>query len=264
MARFGQWMIGVAIIALSGAGAFVVLSPSEADRLRMENAELERRQNELQAELIRQQAEFERRQAQMREAIERLSAEQRVAEVWVVDQVQPGEMLNGKPADHFVTTIEFIELDRDQNPLPSKRFQICDDVLFFDALVFQFDAERVAAGDALRGKSLALFRRIYGEHQKPGEGFAIDPEGDVPNVFRINPEPNEFERELWDRFWDYASDLELAEEAGVRVAQGEAVYVPMRRGQVWKLTLQNNGGLNIKLRRSGAEATSRPASSSPR
>ena len=238
-------MIGVAIVAGGGAGTLWLLSAGETARLRRENEELARRERELQR------------------VIERLTGEVRVGEVHVIDQVRAGNRVNGQPALTDMTTIEFIELDHEQHPLPSQRFWVPDDVIFFDALVLKFDHEHVKAGDALRGKSLALFRRIYGEHQNPADGFGIDPDGDVPNIFRINPEPNAFERELWSQFWRYAADPELAARQGVRVAQGEAVYVPMERGQVWTLTLQNNGGLNIKLRRPGAEATTRPGHRPP-
>jgi len=136
-------------------------------------------------------------------------------------------------------------------------------VIHFDALVIKFDHEDVAAGEALRGKSLALFRRIYGENQNPAEGHRVDPENDVPSVYRVNPQPSEFELRLWGRFWDYATDPDLAARDHVRVAQGESVYVPMQKGDVWTLTLQNNGGLNIKLRRAGRTGPARTSSGPP-
>jgi hypothetical protein len=182
-----------------------------------------------------------------------------VAEVYVVDQVKAGEALNGQPSANDVTVIEFVELDRQGHALPSRRFIVNDDVIFFDALVLKFDPEYVSLGDALRGKSLALFRRIYGEHQNPIDGFPIDPSGDVPNIFRVNPDPTPFEQQLWAQFWQLAADPDLALRNGVKVAQGEAVYVPVERGQAWTLTLQNNGGLSIKLRRRNADQTSRPS-----
>jgi hypothetical protein len=235
--RFVQWLVGLAVVTATGVGAVWLLAPREAARLREENAALEREN----AELVR--------------VAQRLTGEQRVAEVHVIDQILAGQVVNGQVATADLTTIEFIELDRDCHPLPARRFVIGDDVVFFDALVVMFDQEKVAAGDPLRGKSLALFRRIYGEHQEPAQGFPIDPRGDVPNVYRVEPQPGELEQRLWSRFWDYAKDAELAARDGVRVAQGEAVYVPMRRGEVWTLTLANNGGLTLKLWRKDAAAT---------
>jgi len=220
-----HWFVGLAVLAVCGIGTFRVLMPGEADRLRKEKEAIDQQRIELQR------------------AVERLTGEDRLAEVHVLDQVR------GTSPQAVTTTLEFLELDRQQHPLPARRFTVHDEVIFFDALVLKFDHEKVAAGDALRGKSLALFRRVYGEHQRPSEGFAIDPQGQVPHLFAVQPEPGELERRLWKQFWDYAADPQLAAADGVRVAQGEAVYVPMRKGQAWTLTLQNNGGLNIKLHR---------------
>lgn len=245
MVRFAQWLIGLAVVTASGVATVYLLSPGEADRLRKENESLAREKFELQR------------------AVERLTAEDRVAEVHVLDQVRAGQVVDGVPAAGDLTTIEFIEIDRQGHPLPSRRFTIKDSVVYFDALVVKFSHEDVTAGDLLKGKSLALFRRVYGEHQNPSDGFWVDPAGDVPNIYRVHPEPSEYERGLWSKFWDYATDPALAGRSGVRVAQGEAVYVPMRKGDVWSLTLQNNGGLNISLRRTGQREPARLNSSPP-
>lgn len=237
MVRFAQWMVGLAVVFASGLATVLLLSPSEADRLRKDN--------EAQAKKI-----FE-----LHRSIERLTAESRVAEIHVADQVRAGQMVEGQAAAADRTSIEFIEIDREGHPLPSRKFDIADTVIFFDALVIKFDHDFVAEGDALRGKSLALFRRIYGEHQQPSEGHWVDPAGDVPNIFRVHPEVGDVERELWTKFWDFATDPSLAARNGVRVAQGEAVYVPMRKGEVWTLTLQNDGGLNLTRRRPGPAAS---------
>ena len=68
----------------------------------------------------------------------------------------------------------------------------------------------------------------------------------MPDVYRIADRPTPFERELWREFWSYATDPHKAKTAGVRVAQGEAVYAPLAAGDKWTLTLENDGGLNLK------------------
>lgn len=233
------------VLGASSAGVVWLLAPGEADRLRRENEALERAR------------------AELHRAIERLTAEHRVAYVHVIDQIRKGELLNGQPAERPLTTIEFIELDRQQMPLSPRRFVVEDEVIYFDALVAKFEHESVASGDPLRGKSVLLFRRIFGEHQKPAEGYLIDPEGDVPDIYRVNPRPSELESRLWSRFWDYATDRELAAKDGVRLAQGEAVYAPMRRGQVWALSLQNTGDLNLRLERTEDARGSRDVTRKP-
>src|SRR4029079_15290874 len=82
---------------------------------------------------------------------------------------------------------------------------------------------------------------------------SIDATGLVPGVFRDDREANPFEQKLWSRFWEYVNNPALAAGEGVRIAQGEAVYVRMRAGQQWSLSLEHNGGLNIKLIRSQTE-----------
>ncbi len=235
--RVRHALLAAAAAAGLGAAGVLWLVPGEAELLR------------------RQLDDTERQREALRQAIERLTGEDRVAEVHVVDQA-PADAFGGTAsAGGDWTVLEFVELDRQGHPLPSRRFVVPDRVVFFDALVVKFDHRHVAAADALRGKSLALFRRVYGQNQPPAEGQPIDPAGDVPNVFRVQPHPNEFERRLWTQFWRYVRDPAAAAEEGVRVVQGEAVYVPMRKGDVWTLSLEHNGGLNIRLRRASDPAT---------
>jgi hypothetical protein len=230
LVRATHWVLGLATIAVCGVATVWLLTPGESARLRRENEEL-----------VRQKEQLDREKKELARAIERLTAATRLADILVLDQTPRGA---GGPV---MTTLQFVEWDRQGKPLPARIFVIQDDVIFFDALVIKFNAEHVAAGDALRGKSVSLFRRVYGEHQNPAEGYCIDPEGDVPSVFRVNPEPSPFERRLWSQFWDYVGNPQLAAAEGVRVAQGEAVYVRMRKGQQWTLNLDNNGGMNINL-----------------
>jgi hypothetical protein len=234
--RFVQWMLGLAVVTTCGVGTVWLLAPGEAERLRREKDVLDREV------------------AGLHRAIERLTGDDRLAEVHVIDQVVRGQLVDGQPAAVTLTTIDLVEIDRDGHPLPPRRFVIPDVVIYFDYWVIQFEHAQVAAGDALRGRSLALFRRVFGEHQNPADGFGIDPVGSVPQVYRLDPESSRYEQELWSRFWQYVSDPAAAAADGVRVAQGEAVYVPVRRGQIWSLTLQNAGGLNVKLRRTGIPA----------
>jgi hypothetical protein len=234
--RLAHWVFGLAVIAACGVGTVWLLTPGEADRLREKNEALARQKFELQ------------------QAIERLTAQTRLADVYVLDQ-SPGR---SRPT----TTLQFVEWDRQGRPLPARCFTVEDDVIFFDALVIKFDNQRVAAGDALRGKSLALFRRVFGEHQNPFDGQRIDPTREVPKIFRGEHHANPFEQQLWSQFWDYVEKPDLAIREGVRVAQGEAVYVRMRKGQQWTLALDSNGGLNIKLIRNPAEGDSSTPSAS--
>jgi len=186
-------------------------------------------------------ARREREKRELSLAIERLTQQRRVADVIIHAQEQDAK---GQIAR---TDFEFIEMDANGHALAGKRFSLPGRVLYFVGLVIKFDEARVAAGDPLRGHNIMLFRRIFSESCSPKDGPSIDGESDVPSVFRVNPNPGEVERRLWKRFWSYVTDPKLAKEDGVRIAQGEAVYAPVTAGQRWTLTLENSGGLNLKL-----------------
>jgi hypothetical protein len=231
--RFAQWIIGLAVVAASGVATFILLSPGETDRLRQANEALAREKFELQR------------------SIERLTSADRRAEVYVVEQIKAGELVDGKPAETDLTTLDFVELDRDGHPLPSRRVTIQGTAAHFKTLVIMFDHEHVAMGDALRGKSLALFAGVFGDYQRPVDAVPLEKVGDVPDYYRVNSQPNEFEQKLWSRFWDYARDPDLRQRDGVRLVQVENPSMPMRKGDAWTISLQHNAGLNLKLRVSG-------------
>ena len=131
--------------------------------------------------------------------------------------------------------------------------------LYIDALVVQFDRKLVEEGDGLRGKSLLFFRRAFGDRQKPIDGVRLYRQSaqtaiteDIPDALRVDPEPGEYEKQIWSRFWTYANDPGRAAEAGIRVAQGEAVHTRAVRGQVYKVTLSAAHGLSLVPRLPGA------------
>lgn len=138
-----------------------------------------------------------------------------------------------------------------ETPTFQRRMTLPGREVYIDALVVTFERGLVEAGDALRGKSLLLFRRAFGDQQKPVDGvplFRRDDASPIPEVAAVDATPGAFERQLWARFWDYANDPALAKSAGIRIAQGEAPHVEAAVGQVYKLTLRASGGLEITPR----------------
>lgn len=138
-----------------------------------------------------------------------------------------------------------------ETPSFQRRMTLPGKELYIDALVVTFDRGLVEAGDATRGKSLLLFRRAFGDLQKPADGvplFRAEGDSPVPEVAEVDARPGEFERKLWAGFWELANDPAKARAAGIRVAQGEAPHVEPAVGQVYKLTLRASGGLEITPR----------------
>jgi len=187
----------------------------------------------------RRQNDVVRENRRLQEALSRLGNEFRVADIVVTGRT-------GGRGREARTTFRFHEYDRFLNPLPPREFTVAGDVAYFDALVLKFEDSWVGAGDPLRGRSLHLFRRVFGEYQAPADGFPIDAAGEdgVPDALRVGA--GEFERSLWKRFWEFAADPDGAAKEGVRVAQGEAVYLRLEVGRTYRLTIEADGGLNLK------------------
>ena len=172
----------------------------------------------------------------LQEQIVRLETERRVAQVVVVEQ------RGGR------TRFRFAETAPDRAPV-SREFEIEGEVAYFDALVVRFDAAFTKLGDSTRGKSLYLFRRVFGEHQAPVKGFPLDPfdKLGVPAAYRLHQIPSAFEREIWRDFWDLALNPKVSGEKGIRVLQGQAVYTKLVPGKIYHLTIQDAGGLSIQV-----------------
>jgi hypothetical protein len=96
-----------------------------------------------------------------------------------------------------------------------------------------------------------MFRRVFGECQAPESVPELDRRARPPTA--RSDANNSSQADLWQRFWEMVDNPRLAEQYGVRVAQCEAPAVPLHAGQVWELTLDAAGGLN--LRRIGDGAT---------
>jgi hypothetical protein len=149
--------------------------------------------------------------------------------------------------EHVRTTVRFTELGPDGEPLaPGRELTVEGKRLYVEALVIQFEDAYVEQGDALRGTSLCLLQRLFGEEQKPSSGVPLDSPGQQPAVYGGDVSGDPVHRALWERFWDYANDPALARELGVRALQGEAPFVEARVGARYRLELRASGGLVLE------------------
>ena len=198
---------------------------------------------------LRQQQEQLNQQLTARQAmIERLSRSRRVAHLQITDQKK--DLSGGVES----TKVLFIELNDRGSELARQSFTIPGDVLFVDALTVKFNPEQVAQGDPLLGHTLILLRRIYSDRMPPKDGFRIDTPGAIPPGYACS-DAGRFEKRLWENFWELATDPAKAQELGVRVAQGEAVYKqPVRIGQSYELVVDAVGGMSLTPLPSGDRA----------
>ncbi len=193
--------------------------------------------DELDAEVARQAAHIRELDAAMR----LLKVDHRLARIEVLEQSPAGE------ADGVTTRLRFTELDAAGEPVGAGReVAVSGRRVYVESLVVKFGDDYVEAGDFLRGTSVCLFRRVFGENQRPAEGTPLDAEGRLPVVYAGDETPDPFYDRLWERFWDYANDPEEAAELGVRAIHGEAPFMELRPGGTYLLELRASGGLSIR------------------
>lgn len=185
-------------------------------------------------------AQLELEKAQLKQFVERLTSQRRVAEMMLIGR----DNVDGVPIQKMI----FVEYAKDgQTPVAIRRYDIRGKEVHVDAKVIQFDRGFIEENDPLRGSSVALFTRMYGDKTAPENGEVLDPPGQSPAVYAgANPQAAEFEAKLWKDFWKLLEDPEYAKQHGVRIAQGEGVWWPPTEGKLYTLSIAADGGLELK------------------
>jgi hypothetical protein len=191
------------------------------------------------AELRELNQQMEHALAQRQAMVERLSRSRRVGHVRVTDQRSSAQ--GGVES----TSIDFIELDEQGSEIARQAITVPGDVLFVDAWTVKFDKNLVAEGDPLRGRSLVLLRRVYSDRLPAKDGVTLDVPGAIPPAYAAS-DAGAFEKRVWEGFWELARDAQAAARVGVSVAQGEAVYKPVRVGETYELVVDAVGGMSLK------------------
>jgi hypothetical protein len=239
-------LVFLAVLGFLGAGGWIAYEAYD------HRNQLERDLKDATEQLAEKKAEIERLSRENQKlslAIRLLKIDHRVAEITVLDQHDE----NDRPQTRF----QFAELTKDGSPTGNKKeFTVAGDIVYVDAWVIKYADDLVEASDPLRSTSVCLFRRIFGEHQQPSEGFALDPAGSRPSVYSQGDEMSPIEQQLWSNFWEYANNPAKAKQAGVRAAHGEAPSIRLQVGKRYKVELRASGGLSIVPE----DGTARPAS----
>jgi hypothetical protein len=165
-----------------------------------------------------------------------LKVDHRVARFTAVDQTKDDA------TGEVSTLIEFVELNDEGQPIDTPRqFRIRGDTVYIDGWVVQFEDKYVEAADLERGTSLLLFKRIFGSGQKPDDGFPLDEVGSAPRKYARGGRMSDFEKKIWDDFWNIASDSAKAEALGIKAAHGVAPYVKVKKGSTHRISLRASG-----------------------
>lgn len=174
-------------------------------------------------------------------AIWLLNFDHRVARIVVLEQTE-----DPSDPDRVRTRLRFEELDRTGTPIgPGRELTVEGRVVYIEGLVIKFDDGYVEGADALRGTSICMFRRMYGENQKPSDGVPLDSRTTHPVTMGDEEGPDPFFADLWEQFWEYANDPALAATKGVRASHGEAPFIEMRPGKTYRVELRASGGLTV-------------------
>lgn len=223
--------------AAAGAAMFVLFQGRHFLEVRRLNAQVEK---------------LEQERADLLAYAQRLSASRRVAQVEVLGQYVDtrGDVVN---------LLSWQEVDRDGLVGPPLQLMAVGNLVYFEGAVIKFDFEKVGQGAAQRGTSLVLFRRVFGDRQIPAHGTELDRTPPLlrsadswPSAARPSSPPHfaavspDFTKRMWALFWNIIADAELARKYDIRVAQIEAPAVPLRSGEVWEVTLDAAGGLNLR------------------
>jgi len=170
-----------------------------------------------------------------------LKVNKRVATLKVLDQ-------STNATNELYSLIEFQEFDDNDEPLEEPRqFRIKGDVVYIDSWVVKFEDKYIEKADLQRGTSLLLFRRLFGEFQEPQQGFVLDTVGQRPTAYARGSALSEFEKRIWDDFWEVANDKEKQKELGIRAIHGEAPFRKIEQGKTYRIQRRASGGLDFDL-----------------
>lgn len=190
---------------------------------------------------LNEELEADRRRIdQLQTALHLLKVDHRLARITVLKQETDEE------TGQLFSSIEFLELNDEGAPMDEPRvFRIEGNVVYVDYWVVKFDEKYVENSDVHRSTSICLFRRIFGESQEPRDGYVLDQVGSRPNAYSRGGKPSEFEKAIWDDFWNIANDPQKAHDMGIRAAHGEAIAILLRPGKKYRVMLRASGGLSI-------------------
>ncbi|MFH1665524.1 MAG: hypothetical protein ABIA77_05210 [Candidatus Omnitrophota bacterium] len=178
----------------------------------------------------------------LKEVISRLEADSRLAEVLVTG-------VNYDDASGKVkTTVKFLEYDVEGTPLKPKYFTFEGNIIQFQSLVARFDDIHVRRGGKLKGKSVYLFWKIFVLDGQNTQEYEITKVNAVPEGYRLESAKGPFEKEIWEKFWEYALNPEEAAKAGIKNAQIEAPGAMFIPGMLYTIKIEHDGGLRIDAR----------------
>jgi len=179
---------------------------------------------------------LEQERKQLVDYARRLTKKRRVAQVNVLDQ-------SFSPEGPVTSLLRWTEIHADGSIAEPIYREVVGDLVYFEAATLKFEHNLVGGDKTEQTASLALFRRIFGDRQVAAAVPDLHADSTREGIAKDDPSTDHY----WKMFWRFMDDPQLAEQYGVRVAQVEAPAIAPKIGQVWEVSLDASGGLNLVL-----------------
>ncbi len=175
-----------------------------------------------------------------------LKLRHRIARIRVLDQQPMAD------SDRVTTKIEFFEVNSEGAPIDGepKQFELEGDRVYIECLVAKFEDQYIEQADLDRATAICMFQRIFGEYQEPQEGFELDQVGTQPTSYARGGQMSDFEKMIWDDFWEFAGDPDKAAEIGIRAAHADAPSIRVSKGMTYQLEMRSTGEISLRPLRS--------------
>ncbi|MEN8662676.1 MAG: hypothetical protein ABF330_09315 [Lentimonas sp.] len=172
---------------------------------------------------------------ELNKAIKNLTAEEQIGYATLQSQARD---VTGQ----LQSTVRFVQTaaGRPKEIVSEQLFTITGDVIHFDALIVKFNNQYVQDG---KGRSLYLWRRIYGENNSPASGKLIELPGDAPERYHsISKSLRMKDSDIfWEAIWELANNPEQLSEYGITAVFGNAIYSRMQEGQITLFKISPTG-----------------------
>src|SRR4051812_46844756 len=189
-------------------------------------------------------------------AMKLLQVQHRLARLTVLEQHEVPSLIPATPTTgnevgasrpDVITKIEFVDINDQGQPIGKpKTFDIKGDMIYVDYLTVNFEDKYIEKSAINRATSIALFQRIFGEHQEPAKGFQLDTVGTRPTAYARGTQMSDFEKKIWDDFWLIANDNNRAKDLGIDALQGKAVAIRAGPGKSYEIKLRSTGDITIR------------------
>jgi hypothetical protein len=210
----------------------------------------------LNADLTARNKDLADKNERMQVAMKLLNVRHRLARLTVLEQHEVPSLIPAAPTTgnevgasrpNVMTKIEFVDINDQGQPIGKpKTFDIKGDMIYVDYLTVNFEDKYIEKSDLDRATSIALFQRIFGEHQEPAKGFQLDTVGTRPTAYARGTQMSDFEKKIWDDFWLIANDNRRAQELGIDAIQGKAVAIRAQPGKSYEIKLRSTGDITIR------------------